>query len=117
MYWPSNLSPAAAALFSLLTQTWLVVLHQARSMIIQRGEQIGLDWEGTMQQLQQQDWEAAMAAVQNKQLQYPSYYTQPFHAYAQVPHGGGRGLMVHSVLGMSCSSCASDQHVQAVACV
>eukprot|EP00879_Flechtneria_rotunda_P009139 GHRR01009568.1.p1 GENE.GHRR01009568.1~~GHRR01009568.1.p1 ORF type:complete len:365 (+),score=126.47 GHRR01009568.1:87-1181(+) len=57
--------------------------QKARSLIIQRSEAIGLDWEGTMSELQKQDWEALMAEVQNTTIQYPSYYTQPFHAYKQ----------------------------------
>jgi hypothetical protein len=58
---------------------------QARGMIIQRAEAIGLDWDGTLKQLQQQDWEARLADATNPQVDsYPSYYTQPFHAYKQV---------------------------------
>ncbi|KXZ55370.1 hypothetical protein GPECTOR_3g499 [Gonium pectorale] len=53
----------------------------ARGMIIKRAESLGLDWEGAMRDLKAQDWEARMKAVSNPAVQYPSYYTQPFHAY------------------------------------
>jgi hypothetical protein len=65
------------------------VFMQARGMIIQRAEAIGLDWDGTLQQLQQQDWEARLQEATDPIIDsYPSYYTQPFHAYKQV---GTRG--------------------------
>jgi len=55
-------------------------------MIIQRSEAIGLDWAGTLAELQQQDWDTRIQEVTSSTLvdQYPSYYTQPFHAYKQV---------------------------------
>lgn len=53
-------------------------------MIVKRGEAIGLDWEGTMARMRQHNWEEELAAVMNKSISYPSYYTQPFHAYEQV---------------------------------
>eukprot|EP00775_Hariotina_reticulata_P008701 gene8701-8882_t len=58
---------------------------KARSMIIQRSEAIGLDWAATLAELQQQDWESRMQEITSNTLvdQYPSYYTQPFHAYKQ----------------------------------
>ncbi|WIA18170.1 hypothetical protein OEZ85_009645 [Tetradesmus obliquus] len=57
---------------------------KARGMIIQRAEAIGLDWDGTLQQLQQQDWEARLQEATDPAAgSYPSYYTQPFHAYKQ----------------------------------
>ncbi|KAF6258798.1 S-adenosyl-L-methionine-dependent methyltransferase [Scenedesmus sp. NREL 46B-D3] len=57
---------------------------KARGMIIQRAEAIGLDWDGTLKQLQQQDWQARLQDAADPLVDsYPSYYTQPFHAYKQ----------------------------------
>ena len=51
---------------------------------MERGESIGIDWAGTMAKRRQHDWEAELAAVVDSSVQYPEYYTQPFHAYEQV---------------------------------
>ncbi len=53
-------------------------------MIVKRGESIGVDWQGTMAQLKQQDWDAALREVENPAVVTPQYYQQPFHAYKQV---------------------------------
>jgi ubiquinone/menaquinone biosynthesis C-methylase UbiE len=55
--------------------------HQARKMMIQRAEKIGVPWRQQVQQLQMHDWDSEMAQVQNTQLSYPDYYLQSFHAY------------------------------------
>lgn len=55
----------------------------ARSMIVKRAEALGLDWSGAMRDMQAQDWAARIKAVQNPSVTYPSYYTQPFHAYTE----------------------------------
>ena len=55
-------------------------------MIIQRGAAIGLDWPATLAELQKLDWESRMAQATDPLVDsYPDYYTQPFHAYKQVP--------------------------------
>jgi hypothetical protein len=57
---------------------------QARSKIAQRGRDIGLDFGGEVAALMgEADWDAELAEVRDEALQYPGYYTQPFHAYAQ----------------------------------
>jgi hypothetical protein len=61
----------------------------ARRKIVQRGESVGVDWSGTMAQLQAQDWAAAIQRVQDPQVQLPGYYQQPFHAYPEVCAAGG----------------------------
>lgn len=53
-------------------------------MIVKRGEKLGMDWSGTMAELQTQDWAAAIERVRDPAVQYPTYYTQPFHAYPEV---------------------------------
>lgn len=62
---------------------------------MERGEAIGLDWEGTMRKRRQHDWEADLEAAVNYSIRYPDYYTQPFHAYDLV--GGRQGVagLVH----------------------
>ena len=55
--------------------------HQARKMMIQRAEKIGVPWRQQVQQLQMHDWDSEMAQVQNTQLSYPDYYLRSFHAY------------------------------------
>ena len=58
--------------------------NQARSKIAQRGRDIGLDFDGEVGALgASADWEAELQRVQDPQLEYPSYYTQPFHAYKE----------------------------------
>jgi hypothetical protein len=68
---------------------------QARSMIIQRGAAIGLDWPATLAELQQLDWESRMKEATDPLVDaYPDYYTQPFHAYKQVSSQSA-GLFTH----------------------
>jgi ubiquinone/menaquinone biosynthesis C-methylase UbiE len=55
--------------------------HQARKMMIQRAEKIGVPWRQQVQQLQMHDWDSEMAQVQNTQLSYPDYYLRSFHGY------------------------------------
>lgn len=57
---------------------------QARAKIAQRGRDIGLDFEGEVAALREvTDWDAELRAVREPGLSYPSYYTQPFHAYPE----------------------------------
>jgi len=55
--------------------------HQARQMMIKRGEKIGVSWTQQVQTLQAHDWHKDLAQVQNPKLSYPDYYLRPFHAY------------------------------------
>ncbi|MEN9262232.1 MAG: class I SAM-dependent methyltransferase [Thermostichus sp. HHBFW_bins_43] len=54
---------------------------QARSLMIKRATNIGVDWLGRVQALMTQDLAAELAAVENPELVYPDYYLRPFHAY------------------------------------
>jgi len=54
---------------------------QARKMMIERAERIGVHWRKEAQALRQRDLEAEMAKVINPQLIYPEYYVCSFHAY------------------------------------
>lgn len=55
--------------------------HQARQMMIQRAEKIGVPWTKEVEALRSHDWEPHLANVQNPQLIYPDYYCRSFHAY------------------------------------
>jgi len=54
---------------------------QARSMMIKRAADIGVDWFGRVEALMAQDLATELAAVVNPDLVYPDYYLRPFHAY------------------------------------
>jgi hypothetical protein len=65
--------------------------HQARTMMINRAETIGVYWRqevkdlrarGTQQEFAP-EWESDLAQITNFQLTYPDYYLRPFHAYEQ----------------------------------
>ncbi|GBF97263.1 methyltransferase type 11 [Raphidocelis subcapitata] len=56
---------------------------KARSMIVQRGEAIGIDWAGAMAKRRAHDWDAELKGVVNYAVTYPDYYTKAFHAYEQ----------------------------------
>ncbi|KAL6751927.1 S-adenosyl-L-methionine-dependent methyltransferase [Haematococcus lacustris] len=79
----STLMAMVEALFK-FQPFFAMATKQARAMVVKRAESIGLDWDGAMKELEAQDWQARMKAVTQPGLQYPAYYTQPFHAY---PHG------------------------------
>lgn len=55
--------------------------NRARNMMIERAEKIGVPWRENVKQLSDRRWDAELATVQNKDLQYPDYYTTSFHAY------------------------------------
>ena len=77
---PGPLSRLANGLLSIdpLAQ-WLK--RQARKTIVKRAESMGVPWTATSQALQTRDWAAEFAAIEQPELDYPSYYLQPFHAY------------------------------------
>ncbi len=55
--------------------------HQAREMMIQRAEKIGVPWRTHAQTLLSRDWQSEFAEVNNPDLAYPDYYLNSFHAY------------------------------------
>jgi SAM-dependent methyltransferase len=57
--------------------------QQARDMMIKRAETIGVQWREQAQHLQARDWMKDFEAVNSRELVYPDYYLQPFHAYAE----------------------------------
>ncbi len=60
--------------------------QQARQMMIQRAERMGVAWTqavATLQARGDRAWETDLAEVQNPALVYPDYYLNSFHAYEQ----------------------------------
>ena len=57
--------------------------HQAREMMMNRGAKIGVNWLDNVQELQARDWTTELAAVEDSNLEYPTYYVCSFHAYAE----------------------------------
>jgi ubiquinone/menaquinone biosynthesis C-methylase UbiE len=55
--------------------------HQARQMMIERAEKIGVPWRENVRQLRSRDWQAELVQVENPQIAYPDYYCCSFHAY------------------------------------
>ncbi len=55
--------------------------NQARKMIIQEAEAIGVPWSENVKKLRSHYWEKEIKTVQNPQLTYPDYYLTSFHAY------------------------------------
>ena len=55
--------------------------HQAREMMINRAEKIGVHWRQDAQALLARNWDAELFSVQNPDLVYPKYYLTSFHAY------------------------------------
>jgi ubiquinone/menaquinone biosynthesis C-methylase UbiE len=68
-----------------------IAKHQARTMMINRAESIGVYWRQEVKDLRARgsqaefapEWETELAQVKNPQLDYPDYYLRPFHAYDQ----------------------------------
>lgn len=65
--------------------------QQARTLMINRAESIGVSWREEVKRLQARGeavgfspaWQQELAAIQNPDLQYPGYYTASFHAYEE----------------------------------
>lgn len=55
--------------------------HQARQMMIDRAEKMGVAWRKEAENLRNRNWDTELAQVQNPQLVYPDYYVCSFHAY------------------------------------
>lgn len=57
--------------------------NQARNLMIQRAEEIGVPWRENVEKLRAHNWDSEVASVQTPQLEYPEYYLRSFHAYEQ----------------------------------
>ena len=81
---------------------------QARKKIVDRGAQLGVDFDVEVAKLRQAaDWDAEMRAVENPSLQLPHYYKTSFHAYAQGNLCWEAALEVQSRKARHISQCQS----------
>ncbi|MEL4895506.1 class I SAM-dependent methyltransferase [Crocosphaera sp. Alani8] len=55
--------------------------HQARNMIINRAEKIGVPWRDNVRKLSKRNWEEELTEVEDPNLVYPDYYVCSFHGY------------------------------------
>lgn len=60
---------------------YAIAKHQARQMMIKRGEKIGVPWRKQLKELKTVDWDSQIKKVENSQVSYPDYYLTSFHAY------------------------------------
>lgn len=60
---------------------WNFMKGKARQMMVDRGDAIGFPWKERLEELKKHDWDAEVEAVRDPGLEYPEYYTVPFHAY------------------------------------
>lgn len=63
-----------------LLRTFLTAHHNS-SICVQKGEAIGLDMASAMESIPMAALQQRLAAVTNPAVQFPAYYTVPFHAY------------------------------------
>lgn len=54
---------------------------QARKMMINRAELIGVPWRSNVERLKARNWDREFNAVNNPEIEYPQYYLTSFHAY------------------------------------
>jgi ubiquinone/menaquinone biosynthesis C-methylase UbiE len=80
---PSQLGLASRLVNGLLAIKPLAHLakYQARKMMIDRAERIGVPWRQEAAALRDRDLASERSQVENPQLVYPNYYLTSFHAY------------------------------------
>ena len=80
---PSQPSVASRLINGILSIKPLAKLakYQARNMIINRAEKIGVPWRENVRQLSRHDWNQEIKTIQNPTLVYPDYYVCSFHGY------------------------------------
>ena len=57
--------------------------HQARQMMVKRGEKIGVPWKQQLEEMKGVDWESEIKKVENPNVSYPDYYLTSFHGYEE----------------------------------
>ncbi len=55
--------------------------YQARKMMMDRAEAMGVPWRSEVEKLRSYDWDSELVEVEDPQLTYPEYYLRSFHAY------------------------------------
>ena len=62
---------------------YAIARHQARKMIIKRGEKIGVPWKKQVEEMKAVDWENEIKKVENPNVSYPDYFLDSFHGYEE----------------------------------
>ena len=58
-----------------------IAKYQARKMMIDRAEAMGVPWRSEVERLRSRDWDTELAEIEDPDLKYPEYYLCSFHAY------------------------------------
>ncbi|MGB3656268.1 MAG: class I SAM-dependent methyltransferase [Rivularia sp. (in: cyanobacteria)] len=97
-----------------------IAKHQARQMMVKRGEKIGVPWKKQVEEMKVVDWESEIKKVENPSLSYPDYYLTSFHAYEQGNLGWKpalelevASLTVHSTIFNKAGELAGDSKLRA----
>ncbi|MEM6754821.1 MAG: class I SAM-dependent methyltransferase [Cyanobacteria bacterium P01_C01_bin.38] len=97
-----------------------IAKHQARQMMIKRGERVGVPWKKQVEEMKTVDWESEIKKVENKNVSYPNYYFDSFHAYEEGNHGWKpalelevAALTVHSTLFNKAGEIEGDSKLRA----
>ncbi|MGD1909922.1 MAG: methyltransferase domain-containing protein [Rivularia sp. (in: cyanobacteria)] len=62
---------------------YAIARHQARQMMVKRGEKLGIPWRKQIEEMEAVDWESEIKKVENPNLSYPDYYLTSFHGYEE----------------------------------
>ncbi|MEB3215947.1 MAG: class I SAM-dependent methyltransferase [Nostocales cyanobacterium 94392] len=96
-----------------------IAKHQARQMMVKRGERIGVPWKKQVEEMKAVDWENQINKVENSQVSYPDYYLTSFHAYEEGNLGWKpalelevAALTVHSTLFNKAGELAGDSKLR-----
>ena len=60
---------------------WNLAKWQARTMMINRAERLGIPWREAVQQFERHHWQADWESIQDAELTYPDNYKASFHGY------------------------------------
>ncbi|MEL6223199.1 MAG: methyltransferase domain-containing protein [Cyanobacteria bacterium J06627_8] len=60
---------------------WNLAKWQARTMMINRAERLGIPWRETVQRFESHNWQADWESIQDAELSYPGNYRASFHGY------------------------------------
>jgi ubiquinone/menaquinone biosynthesis C-methylase UbiE len=60
---------------------WSIAKYQARRMMIQRAERLGIPWTNKVKEYEQRDWSLLWDELNDPNLQYPANYRASFHGY------------------------------------
>ncbi len=118
-----NTTPFSTRLINgllLIKPLYGIAKHQARQMMVKRGEKIGVPWKKQVEEMKTVDWESEIKKVENSSLAYPDYYLTSFHAYEQGNLGWKpalelevASLTVHSTIFDKAGELAGDSKLRA----